>query len=367
MRIGRPALLLACTLIAACGPTEPIRIGFIGGLSGRVADLGEAGRNGFQFAVEQANATGGVQGRHVEILVKDDAQDPAQAMRATEELVAAKVVAIIGPMTSAMAEPVLAVAGKAGIPVVSPTVTTTQLTGKDDYFLRVSADTHGYAARSANYHFDQGKVRRVAAVFDTRNRAYSESWLADFRKAFTARGGEMSAEIEFASGDDVDYAGLVGRLLASSPDALLFVAGALDTARFAQAAQQAHAEQTLIGVEWSATERLIEFGGKAVDNLYVAQFFDRNDGSDEYRRFRASYLARFQRPPGFPAVAAYDATKAVFDAMWRARSSTPVKQALLETGPFAGAQGPIVFDRFGDSERRSFITVIRDGRFIVLE
>ncbi len=367
MRRTRFALFLACCFLAACGPSEPLRLGFVGGLSGRVADLGEAGRDGFQFAVEQANATGGVQGRRIEIVVRDDAQDPAQARKAAEELVAAGVVAIIGPMTSAMAQPVIEVAGAAGIPVVSPTVTTSTLTGKDDLFLRVTADTRGYAGLSARHHFARTGVRRVAAVFDTRNQAYTESWLGDFRDAFAALGGSVVAAIPFASGDDADHGALVRQLLASDADALLFVASAFDTAHFAQHARQLDAKRTLIGVDWAATERLTELGGKAVDGLFLTQYFDREDRSPEYQRFRTVYESRFKHPPGFASVAAYDATKAVIDAIWRAKSSTPVKAALLGHGPFAGAQHPVSFDRFGDSTRKAFITTIRDGRFVVVD
>lgn len=369
MRSTRLVLLAlsSALLVAACGPKEPLRLGFVGGLSGRVADLGEAGRDGFQFAIEQANATGGVQGRRVEFVVKDDAQDPAQARKAAEELVAAGVTAIVGPMTSAMAQPVLEVATAAGIPVVSPTVTTTELTGKDDLFLRVSADTRTYAQRSARHHFEKNGVRRVAAVFDTRNRAYTESWLGEFRTAFTALGGTMAGEIAFEAGEGADHAALVGEMLTTRPDALLVVAGALDTARIAQQVRQVDAGITLIGVDWAATERLVELGGKAVDGIFLTQFFDRDDPSPEYRGFRAAFEARFQRPPGFASVAAYDATKAILDAVWRARSSTPVKTALIDHGPFAGAQQAVRFDRFGDSVRKAFIITIRDGQFVVVD
>jgi branched-chain amino acid transport system substrate-binding protein len=337
MRRTRLVLLALCSavLVAACGPKEPLRLGFVGGLSGRVADLGEAGRDGFQFAIEQANATGGVQGRRVEFVVKDDAQDPAQARKAVEELVAAGVVAIVGPMTSAMAQPVLEIATAAGIPVVSPTVTTTELTGKDDFFLRVSADTR--------------------------------SWLGEFRTAFAALGGNMAGEIAFESGDGTDHAALVGEMLATQPDALLVVAGALDTARIAQQVRQVDAGITLIGVDWAATERLVELGGKAVDGIFLTQFFDRDDPSPEYRGFRSAFESRFQRPPGFASVAAYDATKAILDAIWRAKSSTPVKTALIDHGPFAGAQQAVRFDRFGDSVRKAFIITIRDGQFLVID
>ncbi|MFA7293457.1 MAG: ABC transporter substrate-binding protein [Rhodocyclaceae bacterium] len=357
--------LIAALLLTACGPSEPIRIGYVGGLTGRVADLGIAGRNGFQLAVEQMNSAGGVQGRQIEVIVKDDAQDPAQAKRVTEELVAAKVVAIIGPMTSAMAEPVLAAATAGGIAVVSPTVTTTALTGKDDLFLRVSSDTSNYADLSARHHFNKNGTRRIAAVFDTRNRAYTESWLSDFRKTFLALGGAVTAELPFESGAETDHAALVAKLLSSKPDALLFITNAVDTAHLAQQARQADPGSKLIGVEWASTEELITLGGQAVEGLHLTQYFDRNDRTQEYLGFRRAYEGRFQRPPGFAAVAAFDATRAVLEAIGRAKSSTPVKEALLERGPFTGAQQAVRFDRFGDAQRPAFITKIKDGSFVV--
>lgn len=360
-------LLLAVFALCACTPPEPIRLGFIGGLSGRVADLGQSGRNGFQLAVEQANAAGGVHGRKIEIIVKDDQQDPARATRGAEELARAKVAAIIGPMTSAMAEPVLTAATTAAIPVVSPTVTTTALTGKDDFFLRVISDTSAYANLSASYHFNKNGVRRIAAVFDTRNRAYTDNWLTAFKKSFSALGGSVVAEIPFESGDATQHDVLLKQMLATRPDALLFVSSAVDTARFAQQAQQLGATQKRISVEWSATEQLIEFGGKAVDGLFVTQFFDRDDTSPTYLAFRQAYEKRFQASPGFGSLAAYDATRAVVEALARGDKGVSLKKTLLERGPYAGAQQAVSFDRFGDAQRRAFITTIRDGRFVVVE
>ena len=65
-------LIGGLALLVACQKPEPIRIGFVGGLSGRVADLGGAGRNGVQLALEQRNAAGGINGRSVELVVRDD-------------------------------------------------------------------------------------------------------------------------------------------------------------------------------------------------------------------------------------------------------------------------------------------------------
>ncbi|HAY27617.1 MAG TPA: ABC transporter substrate-binding protein, partial [Candidatus Accumulibacter sp.] len=82
------SLILAICVLTACAPPEPIRIGFIGGTSGRVADLGIAGRDAVLLAVELRNQAGGIAGRKVELLIRDDQQDPEAAKRALRELAA---------------------------------------------------------------------------------------------------------------------------------------------------------------------------------------------------------------------------------------------------------------------------------------
>lgn len=144
---------------------EPLRIGFIGGLAKRVADLGISGRNGVALAVNLRNQSGGINGRKIELIVEDDKQDPEAAKQAIARLLGHKVEAIIGPMTSVIAMAHVPLANEAKMVMVSPTVTTTKLSGLDDYFLRVIASTTEYAHKSADYHFQQQGQRRIAAAY----------------------------------------------------------------------------------------------------------------------------------------------------------------------------------------------------------
>ncbi len=111
----------------ACGSNAPIKIGFIAGLSGRVADLGVAGRNGVMLAVEQKNALNGIHGHPIELIIRDDQQHPETAKLMVQDLLDQKVELIIGPMTSSMAMAAVPLVNKAGIDILSPTATTTKL------------------------------------------------------------------------------------------------------------------------------------------------------------------------------------------------------------------------------------------------
>ena len=105
--IGKRRWIICCMVWAGfmvgCGEEPPIKIGFLGGVSGRVADLGIAGRDATMFAVEEVNQAGGINGRKVELLVRDDQQNADAAKAAVNALIQEDVIAIRRKMLVAIA------------------------------------------------------------------------------------------------------------------------------------------------------------------------------------------------------------------------------------------------------------------------
>ena len=171
-------------LLNGCSQEQPIKIGFIGGLTGRVADLGVSGRNGALLAIEQRNNSGGINGTPIHFIAVDDKQDKNTAVREFNSLVAQGMEAIIGHMTSSMSVATVPLANKAPIVLMSPTATTTFLSDIDDYFLRVCATTDTYAKEMARYLRKTKKLTEVAVVYDLKNKAYTQSWINHFNNEF---------------------------------------------------------------------------------------------------------------------------------------------------------------------------------------
>jgi branched-chain amino acid transport system substrate-binding protein len=365
MRIPAVIFGLVVLILTGCTENQPIRLGFLGGLTGRVADLGEAGRDGALFAIEEVNAAGGVNGRRIELLIQDDQQDAKIAAMAAQTLLDARVDAIIGPMTSAMGEAISPVLARADRVMVSPTITSSQLAGKDDLLFRVAPPVSESTQRSAVHAYRTGS-RRVAIVYDLNNLAYSADWAAHFRRAFSAVGGSVVAEASFTSGQDASYGEAVKKVAAAKPDALHFVANAVDTVRLTQLSRNMHLDQPVTTSTWAATESLIQLGGRTVEGMTLTQFFDRANVSPRYQGFADSFRKRFRQEPGFASVAAYDSTRAVLFAMEKS-PQRPLKQALLESGPYQGLQTVWNFDRFGDAQRQTHIAIVRDGHFVVTD
>ena len=366
--MNRIILLLAIFsgLLGGCKPNEPVRVGFIGGLTDRNSDNGQAALNGVILAIEQFNRNGGLDGRMVELVAKDDAQNPATAEQSARELVQTRVEAVIGPLTSGMAQVIVPITGQAGIFQISPTITSMDFYGKDDNLFRINRTTRDNASDYAQVMKNLGQ-QHTAVAYDTRNLNFTASWLAEFRRAVEARGDQLAAEIAYESGDNTDFAGVVRQMLASKPDSMVFISGALDVARFAQQARKQAPQLPITAVEWAATEQLPALGGEVVENLLIVQNYDRDDDSSHYREFADAFYRRFQRHPGYSTVASYDAATVVLTALKARQPGEPLKQAVLRSQPYQGLQQAIAFDANGDTERKVFFTQIRNGRYVKLK
>ena len=360
--------IVSIVYISACGgPEPPILLGFVGGLSGRVADLGISGRNGAIMAVENINSAGGVHNRKVKLVVMDDKQDGGTAEQVVKDLIDKEVLAIIGHMTSSMSMQTVPIVNAREVIMVSPTTTTTFLSKKDDYFYRVSNTTKSYATIMARYLFDTLTIRNVAVVYDLRNRAYTESWLEDFRKEFEKSGGRIAAAETFHSGPDVHLFDVVKQALLPGVEALVISAGAMDTAMLCQQVRKMGKDITIAASEWAATEKLVELGGAAVEGVIVSQFFDRNSTDPVYVKFRQDYKKRFGNEPGFASVNSYDAVNVVLSALKKQKSGKLLKKSVEQISEYKGVQGVVKIDQYGDADRKSFLSVVRKGEFVAAE
>jgi len=96
---------------------EPIRIGWLSSLTGPLSSAATAENQGVQFAVEEINKAGGINGRQIELLTRDTAGDPTKAVNFAQQLLFRdKVNFIIGPVNSGESLATGPIAAKAGVP-----------------------------------------------------------------------------------------------------------------------------------------------------------------------------------------------------------------------------------------------------------
>jgi branched-chain amino acid transport system substrate-binding protein len=356
--------ILAFSLVG-CAGKEPVRVGFVAQLTGVQAELGVQERNGVQLAMEEINATGGIAGRSVELMVRDDLGTPDGAQAVDRELIDGGVVAIIGHATSAQTIAGLAVTNPAHVVMLSPTATTPELSGQDDYFFRVVYSLVDRAHALAQHVYQNRNITRIAAIYDTDNTAYSKAFLDAFADEYQSLGGKLAGEAEFSSKAQPDFAPLVAELRASNPDGLLIIAADIDTALIAQRTRLMDWPIPLFTTSWAQTGTLINNGGQAVEGMEVEVANTLNDQSPDYLDFQTRYQARFGQVPSFGAALGYEAAKVLAAALQKTGGQADgLPQALVGIKDFKGLTDTFSFDRYGDVIRPFYLGTIRDGKYV---
>jgi branched-chain amino acid transport system substrate-binding protein len=367
-RRGLILLLLIVPLVfcSACTKPQPLTIGFVASLTGSTSELGVNGRNGLLLAVADVNAAGGVNGRRVEVQVRDDQNDPATGLAIDQELYDRGIRFLIGHMTSNMAALSLPYITKQQMLLINPTMSGTSLLGRDDGCISVvssNADQAELICRSMN---NRGVGKKLAVIYETQNRAYTETVKTAVVDNLAATGGAIISEEGFLATDHPDYLALAGRTLAAEPDAILILASSFDSAMFCQQFYKLGCTQPLYLSSWAMNNDLILQGGQAVEGVMLPSIIDSESQNPAYLAFRNSYRNEYGAEPTFAALYSYEAAQLLFDTMAETGSDDPqiIKAAILKKGGFDGLQGPVTIDAFGDAHRALYTYTIKNGQFV---
>lgn len=358
------ALLFLLVLLVGCSDDKtPIRLGLVGGLSGENVDLGQAGRNGATLAVDEINRAGGVNGRPIVLMIRDDKNRRDGAIAATEDLIREGVVAIVGPFTTTMAEAVRTVTEPKHMLVFSPTASSVRLAGLDDSFFRLCSTTTDQAGHYAEFMAQKKGLRRISLVAAKDNLSFVKSWVDEYKRKLAAYGGELVAEVWYDFRSMSGFGDVVRELLAPKPDAVMFVANAVSVARMAQQVRKSDETTPIFASEWAGTQQLIELGGKAVNGLVVIHIFNKYGQEKAFLRFAKEYQAQFKSDPSFSSVIAYEVVKVLASAMEKQTKGESLKQAILKYGPYQGLQQSLTIDAYGDTVRQAHFVVVNGTQF----
>ncbi len=191
--------------VVGCGPKqEALKFGVVISTTGGYGALGGERTQGVQLAVEEINKAGGVLGKTLEFVAKDDGTTRDRAKQVAQEFVDAGIQVIIGPSFSGGSLEALTVTGPAKVLQMSGSATSPALTTAMDqgmFFRTCAPDTAQAAvlAKKAN----ERMFRRVAMITDQGDgQAYSEGIANEFKKAFEAlnMANRVVAQTSFASG-----------------------------------------------------------------------------------------------------------------------------------------------------------------------
>jgi branched-chain amino acid transport system substrate-binding protein len=370
-----PAAVLGAAILATAlaAGAQPIKVGELNSYKQFPAFL-EPYKKGMELAQEEINAAGGVLGRPLEIVSRDDTGSPGDAVRVAEELISREKVALLmGTFASNVGLAVADLAKQRKVLFIAAEPLTDKIVWENGnkYTYRLRASTYMQTAMLVPEAAKLGK-KRWAIVYP--NYEYGQSATNAFKKQMIAL---QPGGIEFVEQavplSKIDAGPVVQALLDAKPDAIFSSLFGADLARFVREGElrglfKGRPVFNLLGGE---PEYLDPLKDEAPVGWWVTGYPWYAIDTPEHKRFRDAYQAKFKDYPRLGSVVGYSAVKAAAAAIRKAGSTDTEKLVAAMSGlavdtPF----GPVSFRGLDhQSTMGAYVgrTAVKDGKGVMVD
>jgi branched-chain amino acid transport system substrate-binding protein len=336
---------LVITLLFAAPVRADILIGAAGPMTGSMAWFGEQMQRGLDMKIAELNASGGVLGQRVELLIADDYCDPEQAIAAAEKLVEARVAAVIGHLCSGASIPASKIYADAGILMISPYSSNPTLTeqGFANVFRVCGRDTI-QATLVSDYLAERWGDRDIAIVHD--GQAYGRG-IAEEALRRLSEHGITGILFEAIEAGQPDYSGLIDKLQAEGIDTLYFGGYTAEAGLIIRQARSRGYDLEIIGSDALISEYFWHVAGPAAVGVRFVSYADPRT-NDEAAAIVERFRADGYEPEGL-TLYAYAGVEVWAQAVEKAGTvESKAVAAALRTHEFDSVLGRIGFDDKGD-------------------
>jgi branched-chain amino acid transport system substrate-binding protein len=341
--------ILVCTLAvigSAAQAQQTVRIGELNSYKTFPAFL-EPYRKGWQLALEEINAAGGVRGRQLEVVSREDGGNPGEAVRVAEELIAREhVTLLMGTFASHVGLAVSNLAARRKVVFLAAEPLTDKLVWQDGnrYTFRLRPSTYMQVAMLVP-EAARLKKQRWALVYP--NYEYGQSAANSFRKLLAAAQPDARIVAEQAPPlGKIDAGAVVQALADARPDAIFSALFAADLQKFVREGnlRGLFGRVAVINLLGGEPEYLLPLKDEAPEGWWVTGYPWRQIETPEHKAFLEAYRARWKEEPRLGSVVGYSAMHSAGAALARAggTDSESLIRA-LEGLPVGTPFGPIVY------------------------
>jgi branched-chain amino acid transport system substrate-binding protein len=375
----------ASGIVAVQAQQKTVKLGITLPITGADADDALKIKHGFDIAIDEANAKGGVAGYKIEAVVYDSGTatagqyDPAQAATNTKKLISDKmVVANLGPQMSGEGKAMTPILSEANLATITPSSTNPDITdpkmaaqfkpkGKAIYFRTVTTDAF-QGPNMANYYAQTLKVKSVYVLDD--GGAYGVGIADSFQKQAEKDGIKILGRDQL-NPKEADYTTILTKIKGLNPDSLYYGGVAQAGVKLAKQA-------------YDVIPKMIKGGGDGIQggSFFTGVGFPSLEGwystnagphlteDPAAAAFVKTFEDKYKTQPDDYSITAYDAALVVLDAIKRVAESgkevnrDTVRDA-MQTSNLKTLQGVISFDENGDIKDRtvSVFQYKKDGKY----
>jgi branched-chain amino acid transport system substrate-binding protein len=325
IKVIQSALLAAATALALSAQAQEIKLGFNGDLSASPsAQSGKAGVIGIQAAIDDINAAGGVLGRKLSLVIRDDQSQPPKSIQNMSDLIDnEKVVAVLGPTNSgnALAWKHLPNQKKVismGMIGSGTDITKPMTPGAENYMFRVSMVDREQVAGLVAYVAKMGG-KKIGLMGETTG--YGQGGLKDLEEIAKLHGLVPLATEKFAVAD-TDMTSQLNKMKAAGVDTILVWAQGTPTGQLVRSMEKINYFPTMMS-SWAADNiTFFDAAGKTLANKPIFMRTMVNPSTPAQKKLFDRTSSQLAAPSAFPfTIHGYDAVQILAAAMRQAGST----------------------------------------------
>ena len=339
---------LVFSLWPGAGYAAEIKIGVAEALTGNASQYGVAIRKGFELALGEINASGGIDGQKLEWVVEDEQGKKEEAINVFKKLIFQdKVLMLFGPTLSNSAQASDPVAQAAKVVVFGTSNTADGITSIGNFVFRNSVTEADILPVTLKTAAQKTGLKKVAILYGNDD-IFTKSGYDNFKKALQDLKIPVTTAEVFAKGD-VDFKPQLTKIKASNADAVVMSALVAEGGPIMVQARQLGITVPFIGGNGMNSPRVFELAKGNSDNLWVGSPWSVENPTKENVRFIAAYQKAHGVLPDQFAAQAYDAMHIVAQALKKIKLTGKLetdREALRDALPVTrwnGATGPFKF------------------------
>jgi branched-chain amino acid transport system substrate-binding protein len=327
--------------------TQPIKIGYIGPLTGPSAVLGMDAVKAVEIAVNDVNKLGGVNGRKVELISEDDQYLTKNTVSAYEKLVNVDNVNVIMVASYGGLFAVMDKAEKDGVVIINPLDCNKEVANASKNIFCLATETESIGISLADQMISEGK--KTAGIMYSTKDTFMAIVTNAFEKRFETKGGKI--QIESFNYEDKDFKTQLLKLLDAKVEGLVLL-GHDETGLIMKQARELGLKQSFYttGTITSPVAQQLA-AGNAEGTIFA--YWDADATNGLAKEFDDKFKALVGRGPILPLTThpAYDVTNIlltkVFPGIKGEITASAVKSGLLKISGYKGSTGLVTVDETG--------------------
>jgi branched-chain amino acid transport system substrate-binding protein len=375
--IAGALILTGCGSKNATGPSasggtnttaSTLTLGVITSTTGADSEFGKAQKDGYEQALKEINAAGGIAGQQVKLQYLDDKSNAQESAKNVDQLINQnKAQVILGPYSSGAALSVVKKADTYKVPVIVPTATAANVTETGSkYVFRICATSDDYAKAIIDLLKTRGDVKTMAIVHEDQN--FGTSADKAMQKHAQAAGFTIVAD-ETYSVKDLDFKPMLQRVKGKNADVIYFASYSTDAVALMKQSKEIQLNAkyfTAAGTGFSVAS-FPKDAGDAADYTFSAGQWDASVTWKGSKEFDENIFKANGYHPSYHVIQAYTALFVAKAAIEKAGAYDAAKiTEALRSLKIETAFGPVQFDDKGQNPHPVIVTQVQQGKYVTV-